>query len=136
MSCGVPDEELELSFSRSGGPGGQKVNTSATKVELRFDVDASEALSDDAKRAVREGLGTRITKDGVLVLHASEYRTQARNRSAVVARFHHLLDEALTPEAERVPTRRTRASRERRLEEKRQRAERKRLRRPPDPPGV
>ncbi len=128
----VSDQELELSFSRSGGPGGQHVNTSATKVELRFDVDASRALDDSQKRRVREALANRITADGVLVLSASEHRSQARNREAVVGRFVNLLADALRPHRRRLPTRPTRASKQRRLEDKRRRSDKKRLRRPPD----
>lgn len=127
----IPEQELDVSFTRSGGPGGQHVNTSSTKVELRFDVAASSALSDEEKRRVRDALGNRMTEDGVLVLQASEYRSQTRNREAVHARFANLLGDALRPRKRRRPTRPTRASKERRLEAKRQRSERKRLRQDP-----
>jgi ribosome-associated protein len=130
----IPESEIEVSFARSGGPGGQHVNTSSTKAELRFDVDASQALTDRDKERVREHLASRLTKDGVLVLQASEHRSQAANRRAVVGRLENLLGEALQPRKARRPTRPTRAAKERRLESKRRRAEKKRLRRSPEPP--
>lgn len=130
----IPESEIELSFARSGGPGGQHVNTSATKAELRFDVGASQALTDRDKERVREHLASRLTKDGVLVLQASEHRSQAANRRAVVGRLENLLGEALQPRKARRQTRPSRAAKERRLESKRRRAEKKRLRRSPEPP--
>jgi ribosome-associated protein len=127
----IPERELEVSFARSGGPGGQHVNTSATKVELRFDVDGSPSLSGAQKDRIRAHLGGRITDAGVLVLTASEHRSQTRNREAVVARFASLLAEALRPSKRRRPTRPSRAAKERRLEAKRKRSEKKALRKPP-----
>ncbi len=133
-SVSIPESEIELNFARSGGPGGQHVNTSATKVELRFDVDSSSALDDDQKRRIHDHLGNRITQDGVLILHASEHRSQSQNRRAAVGRFRNLLREALRPRKRRKATRPSRAAKERRLEAKRRRAEKKRLRRSPEPP--
>lgn len=127
----IPAREIELSFARAGGPGGQHVNTSATKVELRFDVAASTALDDRQKARITAALGTRMTDDGVLVLQASEYRSQTRNRDAVHARLGNLLGAALRPPRPRRPTRVPGSSRRRRLESKRRRSERKALRRPP-----
>jgi ribosome-associated protein len=130
----IPEGELELSFARAGGPGGQHVNTAATKVELRFDVERSQALSAEQKERIRRRLGSRLTKDGVLVLQASEHRSQAMNRRAVVGRFRNLLREAIRQPKQRKPTRPSRAARERRIEDKRRRSEKKRLRRPPEIP--
>lgn len=126
-------DELQVSFVRSGGPGGQHVNTSATKVELRFDVAASPSLSDAQRARVRSVLASRLTADGVLVLQAGEFRSQARNREAAVGRLGNLLEEALRPRRRRVATRVPRSQRRRRREHKRRRSERKRLRRPPEP---
>jgi ribosome-associated protein len=128
----IPAGEVELSFARAGGPGGQHVNTSSTKVELRFDVEGSSVLTAEQKARIRAVLGNRITAEGVLVLHASEHRSQTRNRQAAVGRLANLLAGALRPARTRRPTRPSRAARERRLEAKRRRSERKALRRDPD----
>ena len=129
----IPDEEIDLSFARSGGPGGQHVNTSATKVELRFDVERSPSLTDEQRAAVRAHLGNRMTSDGILVLSASEHRSQTRNREAAIGRFVNLLDEALRPRKRRKRTKPSRAAKERRLADKRRRSEKKALRRDPEP---
>jgi ribosome-associated protein len=129
----IGPDELTISFVRSGGPGGQHVNTSATKVELRFDVAGSDALDDAQKARIRDALASRLTADGVLVLQAGQFRSQARNREAVVGRLGNLLNDALRPRRPRVPTRVPRSQRRKRREAKRRRGERKRLRRPPDP---
>ncbi|HWB71459.1 MAG TPA: alternative ribosome rescue aminoacyl-tRNA hydrolase ArfB, partial [Egibacteraceae bacterium] len=93
----IPDDELELRFARSSGPGGQHVNTTATKVELRWDVDTSAALTPQQKAWVRHRLANRITDEGVLVLTASEHRSQTRNREAALARLAALVADALRP---------------------------------------
>lgn len=130
----IDEGELDLSFSRSGGPGGQHANTSATKVELRWDLEGSQALSPEAKARARSALSSRLTREGVLVLQASEHRSQTRNREAVVGRFVNLLREALQP---RPPRRRrsgpSRAAKRRRVEAKRRRGATKELRRRPEP---
>ncbi|HYZ08967.1 MAG TPA: alternative ribosome rescue aminoacyl-tRNA hydrolase ArfB [Pseudonocardiaceae bacterium] len=128
-SLTVPDTELKWRFSRSGGPGGQGVNTTDSRVELSFDVAASQALSDTQRERITERLGHRLV-DGVLTVVASEHRAQRRNRNAARTRLAALLRNALQPDP---PTRRasrpSRGARERRLTEKRQRGETKRLRR-------
>jgi ribosome-associated protein len=130
----IPQEELRFAFSRSPGPGGQHANTSDTRVELRFDVRASTALSDEQKTLVLERLANRITREGVLLLTCNEHRSQARNREVVVARFVMLLAEALRVERPRKRTRPARSVNLRRLETKRHQALKKALRRPLDPP--
>ena len=127
----VDDSELEFAFTRSGGPGGQHANTSSTKVELRWDVSASAALTDQQRELVLRRLENRINSDGVLVLQASEYRSQTRNREAVLARFRALLADALRVQASRRPTKPTKAARRRRLDAKRRRSQTKSLRQPP-----
>lgn len=127
----VPEAELDLRTSRSGGPGGQGVNTTDSKVELRWDVANTSALTEAQRARVLQRLAHRITDDGVLILRSSEHRSQHRNREAVLARLRALVGEALEPDKPRRPTRRTRASQERRLRAKKRRAELKRLRKPP-----
>lgn len=128
----IPEEEIELSFARSGGPGGQHVNTSATKVELRFDVAGSPSLTEEQRARLLERLASRLTNDGVLVLFASDHRSQTRNRDAAIARFADLLRDNLKTPRIRQPTRPSRAAKARRLDDKKQHSQKKRLRRAPD----
>jgi ribosome-associated protein len=128
----VPEAELDVRASRSSGPGGQGVNTTDSKVELRWNVRESAALTDAQRTRVLDRLASRITADGVLILQASEQRSQHQNRAAALARFRALVGEALEPPKTRRPTRRTRASKERRLRAKKQRSETKALRKRPD----
>jgi ribosome-associated protein len=122
----VPLGEIELRFSRSSGPGGQHAQTSETRVEALFDVEASEALTDVQKRRVIARAGP------VIRAVAQDERSQWRNRELAVERIAAQLREALRVERRRVATKPTAASVERRLEQKRRRSERKRLRRGPD----
>lgn len=128
----IPGDELQLRASRSSGPGGQGVNTTSSRVELRWDVAASRALDDAQRTLLLERLGPRLTDDGVLILHGSEHRSQHRNREAVLARLRSIVGEAVTPPRPRRSTRPTRASIRRRIEAKRARSTLKGLRRPPE----
>jgi len=128
----IPGEELELRASRAGGPGGQHVNTTSSRVELRWDVRASSALTDAQRARLLDRLAHRLTNDGVLVLHASEHRSQHRNREAALGRLATMVAEALEVPRERRPTRPTRSARRRRLETKRIRSTTKELRRRPE----
>ncbi|MFP4635514.1 MAG: alternative ribosome rescue aminoacyl-tRNA hydrolase ArfB [Nitriliruptoraceae bacterium] len=129
----VPGRELEITAAKGGGPGGQSVNTTDSKVELRWDVAGSSALSTEQRKRVMERLGPRLTGQGVLRLVGSEHRSQHRNRQAVLARFEALVGEALEPPRQRRRTRPGRGAKQRRLEAKRRRSEIKRLRKPPPP---
>ena len=126
-SVSVPLAEIELRVSRSSGPGGQHANTAETRVEARFDVVASAALTETQKRRVVARAGP------VLRAVAQDERSQARNRELAIERLVEKLREALRVERRRVETAPTAASRERRLEAKRRRAQAKRLRRDPGP---
>ena len=128
----IPEAELQLRAAKAGGPGGQHVNTTDSKVELRWDLQATSALTHTQRERVRDRLGSRLTADGVLILHGSEHRSQQRNRQAVIARFQALVGEALQPPTPRKRTRPSRASKRRRLDAKKRRGELKRLRRPPE----
>jgi len=131
LFAGIPESELEERFSRSSGPGGQSVNTTDSRVELRWDVASSAALEDVQRERVLDRLSNRIV-DGVLSVVASEQRSQMQNRAAARARMTELVTEALAPPPPpRRPTRPTRASREQRLDSKKRRSEVKSTRRRP-----
>ena len=121
----LPLAEVELRFSRSSGPGGQHANTAETRVEALFDVSASAALTDHQKRRVVARAGP------VLRAVAQDERSQWRNRELAVERLVEQLRAALKVERRRVPTKPSRAAKERRLEIKRRRGATKKLRRPP-----
>jgi ribosome-associated protein len=118
----IPAEELRWRFSRSGGPGGQAVNTTDSRVELVVDLVATQALPPLLKERALARLGPRLVA-GELVVVASEHRSQWRNRQAARRRLQALLEEALRPPPPpRRPTRPARGAVERRLEAKRRRA--------------
>ena len=121
----LPLAEIDFRFSRSSGPGGQHANRSETRVEARFDVESSRALTDAQKRRVLARTGPTIRAV------AQDERSQWRNRELAVERIVEQLREALKVERRRKPTKPTAASRERRLEDKRRRSETKRMRRAP-----
>lgn len=128
----IPDDELRWRFSRSGGPGGQSVNTADSRVELSYDVLRSPSLPDRLRDRAVARLGDRLV-DGVLTIAASEYRSQHRNREAARARLADALEAATAPpRPRRRPTAPTRGSRERRLAGKKQRGQTKAMRRRPD----
>jgi ribosome-associated protein len=132
-SVRVPLHELEYRATRAGGPGGQHVNTSSTRVELVWNVIATTALDDTQRARVMARFGTRLDAEGNLRLVAAGTRSQLRNREAATQRLRRLLAEALVPPRPRKPTRPTAASRTRRLETKRRHGALKRTRRaPPD----
>jgi ribosome-associated protein len=119
----VPAHELVEQFSRSSGPGGQSVNTTDSRVELRFDVASSAALDDDQRRRILERLGATVT------ITASEHRSQHRNRVAARERLAERLRAALAPAPlTRVPTKPSRASQRRRVDAKVRRGRLKSLR--------
>ncbi|MFE9887811.1 alternative ribosome rescue aminoacyl-tRNA hydrolase ArfB [Streptomyces scopuliridis] len=125
-SVSLPEAELMWRFSRSSGPGGQHVNTSDSKAELRFDLAKTEALPPVWKERALERLADRLV-DGVITVRASEHRSQWRNRETAAVRLASLLAEATAPPPR--PRRKTKIPRginERRLREKKQRAETKR----------
>ena len=125
-SVAIPRAELEARASRAGGAGGQHVNTSSTRVELRWNVAASRALDDRARARVLHKLATRIDSEGVLRVVASKRRSQLQNREQAEERLVELLRDALAIPKPRRKTKPTRASKEKRLESKKRNAERKR----------
>jgi ribosome-associated protein len=128
----VPRSELSWRFSRSGGPGGQSVNTTDSRVELRFDLAGTTALPEHLRSRALERLAGRLV-DGSIVVTAAEQRSQLQNRRAAEARLVAILAAAIAPPPrQRRRTKPSRGAVERRLESKRRRSQTKRDRRRPD----
>jgi len=127
----IPENELSVSTSRSGGPGGQHVNTSSTRVELWWDVANSPTLSDEQRRRLVDRLATRLDGKGRLRVVAGGSRSQLRNREEATERLRQMVAAALVVPKARKRTRPSRAAKAGRLEEKRRRAAVKRDRKPP-----
>ncbi len=123
--------ELQFSYACSGGPGGQNVNKVETKVILRLPITTSPSFNESQRELLLVRLGSRLTKDGDLVLHASRHRHRERNREDALERLVAVLRGALQVQKKRRPTRPTRGSKRRRLDSKRKQGEKKRLRRDP-----
>ena len=125
----IPRAELSFRASRAGGPGGQHVNTSSTRVELLWDLTHSAVVSDDVRARLLGKLASRLDADGMVRVVASDRRSQAQNRESAAQRLAAVVRQALVVPKKRRPTRPTAASREQRLSDKRRRGERKRDRR-------
>lgn len=125
----IPAGELRETASRSGGPGGQHVNKTSTRVTLRWSVAESACLDAAQRRRLTRRLAGRLTRAGELVVHARRHRSRARNRELARERLAELVREGLARPRRRVATRPTRAARARRIETKRRRGSLKRTRR-------
>lgn len=118
----IPDDELEWTFSRSGGPGGQNVNKVASKAQLRWAVVASTVLPDDVRERLLTQQHNRITTDGDLLISSQLYRDQERNRQSCMDKLAGMIEKARHVPIKRRPTRPSRGARESRLEDKRRRS--------------
>src|SRR5712671_3223111 len=125
----LDESEIEESFVRASGPGGQNVNKVSSAVQLRFDLSGSRSLPEDVRERLAQLAGRRLTRDGVIVIIAQRYRTQERNRQDALDRLVALIRRAAEPPTLRRPTKPSRAAKERRLQAKARRATVKQQRR-------
>lgn len=124
----IKENELKFDFIRSSGPGGQNVNKVATAVQLRFDIESSESLTEDVKARLKSIAGRKVTKDSVLIIEAKRFRTQEKNRQDAITRLIDLIDEASRKKKRRIKTNPTVVSNQKRIEIKKRQSEKKKMR--------
>ena len=117
MPISIPEQEIEITAIRSGGPGGQHVNKVATGIQLRFDIKKS-SLKADLKEKLLQLKDKRLTNEGVIVIKSTHYRSQQKNREEAIKRLNNLIQDSSKKVKKRIPTKATKASRENRLKQK------------------
>ena len=125
----IGEHEIKYDFVRSSGPGGQNVNKVSSAVQLRFDVNSNASLPPDVKNRLRKLAGKKLSTDGILVIQASRFKHQEKNRQDAVERLVHLIRQATVKPKKRVKTKPSRRAKQRRLESKRHRSRVKQTRR-------
>lgn len=128
------EDEFEIKAIQSSGPGGQHVNKSNTKIQLRFSIGTSRKLNDEEKDKIREKLQSMVTQSDELLITSQDSRSQSLNRENAIEKFYTHIDKALTPAKKRKRTKPPGKVKEKRLEEKKQQSEKKNLRKPPENP--
>ncbi len=118
-------KEFSFQTARSSGPGGQHVNKTETKVELRFHIDNSQLLTEEEKDVLKKKLANRITNEGFLSITVQEYRSQLKNKQLAVELFLELFQKALKKRKKRIPTRPNKSAVEKRIQRKKQTSEKK-----------
>lgn len=131
MSFTIPYDELEIKATTGGGPGGQHINKTSTRIELRWNVLTTRSLTEEQRVRLHDQLGRRIDGKGNIRVVCGAHRSQQRNKDIAIARLNQLVSRALKPVKPRKKTRPSRAQRKRRLENKRRRSDIKRQRRTP-----
>jgi len=125
----IPYHELEIMASRSGGPGGQHVNKTETRITIRWNVKETSAFSAPLKERVLKNLGSRLTTDGYLIIHNSESRSQLQNKKNALAHLAAIVRKALLIPKKRIKTKIPKKEKEKRLQEKKRRGDIKKMRR-------
>ncbi|MCB9893466.1 MAG: aminoacyl-tRNA hydrolase [Planctomycetes bacterium] len=128
----VAESELEFSFARSGGPGGQNVNKVSSKVVLHWDVNASPGVPDAVKQRFIQTFRTRISDAGMLVMDCDETRSQHTNRELVIERLKQMLQQVARPPKRRIPTKPSKAAKKKRRAHREKHAQKKQLRKKVD----